>query len=257
MIRRVFWIAWGTLQEVARHKMLSVHLIFLLISVGLFNMFAHFSTSPSLEYKMIQDVGISFIFLFGFLLTLFIGSSTLKDELERRTAYAILTLPMPRWEFYLGKSLGTLAATMLNMGIMIVIFTILLYAKFGTFWSGSLWMLAFMTMEFAIITSVILLLSLANSSVMTFSFTMFLVIMGNLKQFVSHLTDEAGIIILDWMVWAAYCIIPNFAYFNMKARILKGGGIPYETLMWAAAYTATYVAVATLIGMFSISRRDV
>lgn len=99
MFSRIRIIGWNTFLDVARHKMLVIQFVFLGIAMGLINLFGHFATTPSLEYRMIQDVGLSVISLFGFLIALFIGSTTLRDEIQHKTIYSVLTLPMGRWSY--------------------------------------------------------------------------------------------------------------------------------------------------------------
>ena len=83
MFSRIRLIMWDTFLDVARHKMLVVHLVFVCIAIGLFNLFGHFSTTPSLEYRMIQDVGLSIISLFGFLMHVH-RSTTLRDDISAK-----------------------------------------------------------------------------------------------------------------------------------------------------------------------------
>ncbi|RCK81076.1 MAG: hypothetical protein OZSIB_2453 [Candidatus Ozemobacter sibiricus] len=256
MMRRIGLIAWDALREVARHKMLSVHLIFVLIALGLFHLFGHFATTPTLEFRMIQDVGISVISLFGLLLTLFIGVSTMRDDLNRRTAYAVLTLPIARWEYFLGKLAGTLAAVVVNVAVMIGIFAGLLYVKFGVVGPSFLWIIVFMAMEFAIIGALVLVFSLSDSTVLAFSFTLFLVIMGNLAEYVRHLAAETGWPALEALVGLAYVVIPNFAYFNIKARVLKELSISPALVGWAAGYGFVYVLCVVAVGIRLMERQD-
>jgi len=256
MTRRVALIAWHCLIDVFRHKVVSIHLIFVLIAAGLFNLFAHFSTSPTLEYRMIQDVGISVISVFGLLMTLFIGVATIREELNRKIAYAILTLPIGRGEYYLGKFIGTLFATAINIAIMTTIFAVLLYLKFGIVWWTFGWLILFMSMEFAIVSSLVLLFSLSDSTVLAFSFTFFLYIMGNLADYVTHLLEEFGVSAINWIGKAAFLVIPNFSYFNVKVKILKDFAIPWTLFAWASAYTVLYIAVTVAIGIWLIKRMD-
>ena len=256
MKTRIWLIARNCLTDVVRHKVISIHLIFILIAAGLFNLFGHFSSSAVLEYRMIQDVGISVISLFGLLLTLFIGISTLREELNRKTAYTILTLPISRWEYYLGKFLGTLLATVINITIMVLIFSVLLYLKFQVVWWTFFWIVIFMTMEFAIISSLVLLFSLSDSTTLAFSFTFFLVIVGNLSTYVNHLIQEAEIPAFTYFGKVAFVFIPNFSLFNIKTRILKSLDIPFSLVGWSSAYCLVYIAVAVGLGMYIMEKRD-
>jgi len=256
MIRRTAIIAFDAFLDVARHKMISIHLIFLLIAAGLFHLFGHFSTSPDLEYRMIQDVGISVITLFGWLMTMFIGVSTLREELNRKTAYTVLTLPISRSEYYLGKFLGTLLATMVNVVIMICIFTGLLYLKFGVVWHVFFWIILFLLMEFAIVSSLVLLFSLTDSTTLAFSFTFFLVILGNLGSYIKHLIEEAGIPGLAAVGKVFFLVVPNFSLFNIKALLLKELTIPPALVGWAVGYCLLYLLFAVGLGIFAIKQKD-
>ncbi|MFZ2957411.1 MAG: hypothetical protein WA705_11015 [Candidatus Ozemobacteraceae bacterium] len=256
MMRRIFFIAGNCFLDVARHKMISIHFIFLLIVLGLFNLFGHYSTTPDLEYKMIQDIGISVISLFGLLMAMFIGVATLREDLVHKTAYTVLTLPMARWEFYLGKFFGTLFSVALNVGIMICVFAFLLFLKFGTVWTTFFWIILFNTMELAIISSLVLLFSLSDSTILAFSFTFFFVILGNLATYITHLIEETGIETLSWLAKCAFVFIPNFGLFNIKARILKNFALSPHLVGWAVGYCILYLLFTVGIGIIFMERRD-
>ncbi len=256
MLSRIRLIMWDTFLDVARHKMITVHLVFVCIAIGLFNLFGHFSTTPTLEYRMIQDVGLSIISLFGFLIALFIGSTTLRDEIQRKTIYAVLTLPMGRWELYTGKFLGTLLAAVVNVIIMLCILTGLLYVKFGVLWTGLQWVALFMLLEFAIMTGMVLLFSLADSLIVCFSLSIFCVLLGNMAEHVQHLAFEADIPLLSYLTDVVYWIIPNFGYFNIKYKILKDLTISPSFALWAIAYAGCYLFFLLVAGSWTLKNKD-
>ncbi len=256
MFSRIRLIMWDTFLDVARHKMLVVHLVFVCIAIGLFNLFGHFSTTPSLEYRMIQDVGLSIISLFGFLIALFIGSTTLRDDIQRKTIYAVLTLPMGRWELYTGKFLGTLLAAVVNVLIMLGILTGLLYIKFGIIWTGFQWVALFMLLEFAIMTGMVLLFSLTNSLIVCFSLSIFCVLLGNMAEHVKHLAFEADIPLLSFATDVVYWLVPNFGYFNIKYKILKDLAVSPSFAMWAIGYAACYLFFLLVAGSWALNKKD-
>ncbi len=256
MFSRIRLIMMDTFLDVARHKMLIVHVVFLGIALGLFNLFGHFSTTPALEYRMIQDVGLSVISLFGLLIALFIGSTTLRDELNRRTAYAILTLPMRRWELFAGKFLGTLLAAVVNVCIMLGILTFLLYLKFSVIWTGFHWVALFMLLEFSIMSGMVLFFSLADSLLLCFSLSIFTVMLGNMAEHVMHLTIEADVPLLTFLVKLLYWVVPNFGHFNIKHKILKDLAISPEFAFWAVAYAGCYLFFLLIIGSWTLEKKD-
>jgi len=58
------------------------------------------------EAKMVTDLGLSTVLTFATLLALLTASSTVTDEIEGRTALTMLSKPLRREEFLLGKYLG-------------------------------------------------------------------------------------------------------------------------------------------------------
>ncbi|HNV71329.1 MAG TPA: ABC transporter permease subunit [Candidatus Ozemobacteraceae bacterium] len=256
MFTRVRLIMWDTFLDVARHKMLVIHLVFVCIALGLFNIFGHFSTTPALEYRMIQDVGLSIISLFGLLIALFIGSTTLRDDIHRRTVYAVLTLPMRRWELYTGKFLGTLLAVIVNVLIMLGILTFLLFLKFNVVWTGFHWVALFMLFEFSVMSGMVLLFSLADSLLLCFSLSLFTVMLGNMTEHVLHLVEHAEIPLLSFFTTTLYWVIPNFGYFNIKHKILKDLAISGDFALWATGYACCYLFFLLVAGSWLFEKKD-
>jgi ABC-type transport system involved in multi-copper enzyme maturation permease subunit len=256
MFSRIKLIAWNTFIDVARHKMAVIQFVFIGIAVGLFNLFGHFATTPTLEYRMIQDVGLSMISLFGFLIALFIGSTTIRDELQSRNIYSILTLPMGRWEYYTGKFLGTLLATVLNVFMMLLVLVILLYLKFKVLWTGFEWIGLFMLLEFAIMTGMVLLFSLTNSLISCFSLSILFMILGTMSEHINHLVVEAGIPFLGYITEVFYWFVPNFSYFNIKYKILKDLVISTDYVLAALGYAFCYLIFLLGAGSYALQKKD-
>jgi hypothetical protein len=76
------------------------------------------------EAKMVIDLGLSTVLTFSTLLAILTASSTITDEIEGRTALTMLSKPLKRAEFLLGKYLGvglTAAAFILLMAPVLLI----------------------------------------------------------------------------------------------------------------------------------------
>ena len=114
--QRVTAIATNTLREAIRNKVLYVLLFFalLLISTGVL-----LSTLSYVERdRILQDVGLAAIRLFGAAMAIFLGVGLIHKEVDRRTIYTVLSKPLSRAEFLLGKYLGLVATLWLQMVVM-------------------------------------------------------------------------------------------------------------------------------------------
>lgn len=103
-MNRVLAIALNTFREAVRDKVLygvvglaSAFLVFTLALAEL---------SLGQEARVVADVGLASISLFSIVVAVFLGSSLLYKEIERKTLYVILPKPIERWEFLVGKFFG-------------------------------------------------------------------------------------------------------------------------------------------------------
>ena len=107
---RVYAIVLNTFREAVRDRVLYGALGFagavLLFTLALAQL------SLNEDRRVIVDLGTATISLFSIMVAIFLGSSLLFKEIERKTVYVILPKPIRRHEFLLGKYFGiTLTAS--------------------------------------------------------------------------------------------------------------------------------------------------
>ncbi len=76
------------------------------------------------DVKIIKDLGLAAISVFGLLIAVFIGIGLVWKEVERRSIYGVLSKPIRRHEFVLGKYAGLL----LTLGVNVAVMTAAFYA---------------------------------------------------------------------------------------------------------------------------------
>jgi ABC-type transport system involved in multi-copper enzyme maturation permease subunit len=103
-VLRIHAIAINTFREAVRDRVLYGVLGFA-CAVLLFTL-AVAELSLHQQERVIADVGLASISLFSVIVAIFLGSSLLYKEIERKTLYVILPKPIRRGEFLLGKYLG-------------------------------------------------------------------------------------------------------------------------------------------------------
>jgi ABC-type transport system involved in multi-copper enzyme maturation permease subunit len=118
MVGRVLAIAGNTYRENIRDKILYNLILFALIMI--LSSLALGKLTLGNEDKVLLDLGLSSISIFGMLIAIFIGIGLVYKELEKRTVYALLAKPVHRYEWILGKYLGLLFTLFVNLAIMTV-----------------------------------------------------------------------------------------------------------------------------------------
>ncbi len=118
MLGRILAIAGNTYRENIRDKILYNLILFALIMI--LSSLALGRLTLGNEAKVILDLGLASISIFGMLIAIFIGISLVYKELEKRTVYALLAKPVHRYEWILGKYLGLLFTLLVNLAVMTV-----------------------------------------------------------------------------------------------------------------------------------------
>ena len=122
---RICAIAINTLKEGVRqpvfYLMVGGGAVLILLSVY----FTLFSFGE--EAKLLKDMGLATIALFGLIIALFTSSSVIADEIEKKTVLTVLCKPVSRSQFVLGKFLGIVSAALVAMLTLALVLCLALY----------------------------------------------------------------------------------------------------------------------------------
>src|SRR6516225_7004797 len=112
MSTRIAYIASNTFREAVRDRVLYNLIVFALLMSGAAVLVGQISIG--IERLVVVNLGLTAISLFGMVIAIFIGIGLVSKEMERRTLYTVLSRPVRRWEFIVGKFLGLSATLVVN-----------------------------------------------------------------------------------------------------------------------------------------------
>lgn len=254
-LKTVLVIARNTFREAVRDRILyNLVLFVLLITVSA--IFLGELTAGH-EARMIVNLGLGAVLLFGAFIAIFVGVSLVSKELEKRTVYAIFSKPISRTEFIAGKYLGlcvTLLANIIVMGVGISL--ALVYVKGGAL-VFSIWGTIFLIyLELIIITATAILFSSFSSPALSALLTFFVFIIGHFSSALRELAGSMGSGAAKFIFDAIYYLLPNLAHFEFARNAAYGTYPPPSMLAGAAAYAVVYSLVLLAITSLVFNRRD-
>src|SRR5438552_16478980 len=178
--QRVAAIARNAFREAVRDRVLYKLVVFALLLIAGAIFLGELSGGQAA--KILVDLGLSASLLFGVLIAIFVGVGLVYKELERRTLYAILSKPIGRGEFLLGKYLGLCLTLLVNVIIMGAgVSLALIYIRRG--WDPlaiKIWpSIMLIYFELMIITGVALLFSTFSSPALSGLLTFFVFVIGH------------------------------------------------------------------------------
>lgn len=119
-LEQLWAIARTTFAESIRQPVLLVALVAGTIFVVLSNPFSGYTLED--DQRLFIDLGLSTIFVCGVVLAAFLATSVLNREIENRTALTVLSKPVSRPTFILGKFLGVAAALLAAVAFLALAF---------------------------------------------------------------------------------------------------------------------------------------
>lgn len=242
-----------TLKEAIRNKILYLLFFFAVILI-LFSWITGELTVGD-EIKIIEDIGQSSIHFFGVLITIFIGMGLIFREMEKRTIYLILSKPVSRSQFLLGKFTGLAVTLLLVLVSMVSIFYFVLFLKGGA--NPALLLSFYMIyLEWLLLAGIALVLSSFSTPLLSTMVTLAAFFAGHLTESLLLLQDRLHSEVGRFILSALYHLLPNLELFNIRTQIVHDLPISSRMFFETSIYWLLYLSTLLLLAILIFRRKD-
>jgi ABC-type transport system involved in multi-copper enzyme maturation permease subunit len=246
-----------TIREALRQKLAVNLLVFSLALVA-----ASFTISTLTfgeQYRIIVDIGLSAMEIFGTLIAIFLGAGLIARDVERRTIYPIIAKPVSRAEYVIGRYVGLVATTTLNMLVMAVVFA----AVLASYLRGFGWVretpfvavVASMVVRFAVVGAIASFFSSFTTATLAAIFTLSLTVAGLLSSDLVRYWAQQGPLARA-VGKAAFVLVPNLEALNLKEAMVYKDPIAASFVWTGLGYGVLYAAAVIAFAVAVFSRRD-
>ncbi len=255
MTGRIAVIALNTFRESIREKLLYIVLIY----AGIL-LLCTFVLSPlsvgAAKGKIITDVGLAGISLLGVLTVIVVGSSLVHKEIEKKAVFMVVTRPVSRQEYLVGKFAGVVMALGLLMLVMAAVMTAMILWGNGRVNIPVLSAVYLSMLEMAVISAVVIFFSTFTTPVLTSFFAVCIFVAGSLSGDLRAFASKFGGPAVRHLTEFLYYVLPNIKVFNLRNEAVhdlrfNGGDIALATL-----YAAVYCGVVLYFAYLVFRRRE-
>jgi ABC-type transport system involved in multi-copper enzyme maturation permease subunit len=247
-------LAVSTFRETIRDR------IFYLVAVFGFVMLASTAVVSPLtigaQGKIMSDVGLAAMSVFGLLVVVFVGSNMVRKELEKGTILTILSKPVSRRQYLWGKFLGLSLTQVSMIAVMGVLFLAMTFLAPGDFSLRYLPAIYMIFLEMILITAVVVLFSTCVSPVLAAVFTLGVFIMGHLSESIRDFGMMKGSAFQAKAAQVVYYLVPNLEVFNVRGAVVHGSSVGVDHLLMATVYGLTYSALLLILAGSIFARRE-
>jgi ABC-type transport system involved in multi-copper enzyme maturation permease subunit len=252
---KIIALAINTFREAIRDKVLYSLIFFAVLLIGLSVILDNLTIGE--PTKIIKDFGLASLEIFGVLIAIFVGIGLVYKEMERKTIYNILSKPIHRYQFILGKYSGLVLTLMVEVLTMSIALFSILYFYEGKIDVTLLPAIGMIFVTLMIITAFALLFSSFSTPILSGLFTLSFFLIGHLTPDLLELGKKAESRSLQYLTKAFYYLIPNLEFFNIKGQVVHHVPLEKEYLFLALSYGLLYIAIILLISMVIFQNRDI
>lgn len=264
---KILAIAINTCRESLRERGMLVVVVYLILLpvIGL----AGGYIAVGQERKIVIDLGLALMTLFGIILGIFWGAGLVRVEIDRRLLNFLLARPLQRWQLIIGKFIGLALTQLISVALMasILVLTLLVLPAVSsgegprallTGLGLSLFPVLLMVyLELLIVTALALLFAAFTSQVLAMVLTLLLTLIGRSAPELLWLAETAPSQPLRLFFRAIWYLIPNLAGLNHLVEAGYGVAIPIRLLGGQMLYGLLTLVVILMLTIIIFERRQV
>ncbi len=265
-MNNIFRIAKLSFTEGIRHKV-----IYGVTGFGLLMAFITWAFIPFIGFDVVKvaiDLMLSTISIGCLMIIFFLCMPGLISDIKEQGIYFILSSPVKRSEYLLGKFVGYSAILFVCLLILslpafliVKFYTVKYYGYIPPYFTWDKFALAcfFKFCSAVIFLSVIFLIWNVMSSGFLASITSIIVYMIsqniNVVKNIAVTSQKMGFVSQKLIIFISW-IFPNLSYFNLNAYASYGVNLPKFYIFKISIYGLSYISIALIFSIFLFTKRE-
>ncbi len=265
-------LAANTLLEALRQKVLNVLILFGLVILAGANFFTQFTFQE--EFKFLKDLAYAAMSITGLLVAMMGAAQLIPAEIERRTLYTVMSKPVRRWEFVLGKYLGLLGLVTLMLAAMSAVFAVvLLWKEHSAIMNGEeveqvrmqardpgmLQAVLLIWGKLAVVAAIAVFFStIATSTIYIVSTTLLIYFVGHLQGVARRMWLDGGE--AEWwqrlFLAGVALVIPDLESYAVIDEIIAGNTVQWGDTLSILVYSGIYVSILLAVASLAFEERE-
>ena len=254
-------IAKNTFREAIRDRILYGFLFFAVLLILFSVVLGQLSFNQQIRCTL--DVGLAGISFFSVLIAIFLGITLLHKEIEKRTIYTVLSKPVSRATYLLGKFLGLAATMAVQIMLMVAVFFAVLLLMGGELTSGLFFALALIFVEVLLVISLALFFTSFSSPFLSGIFCLGIFAAGRNADLITELAKTKSLEWLQPILEGVTAVLPNFYLFFPSGKMVEESWVTVHDQFVSTGYLAStvgygliYTGAFLVFSMALLSRRD-
>ena len=247
-------IAANTFREAIRDRILYLLLFFAAASLIFSRLLALLTVGD--RVKIIKDVGLASLSLFGALMAILMGTGLVYKEIDKKTIYTLLSKPIHCYQFLLGKYLGLTLTLLVMLSLMSLIFLAIVFAYTLRIEWELLIAILYIFIEICLITAVAILFSCFSTPILSSIYSLSFYLIGHLSWGLEAPIRKIKPGIIKTLAQIIYTFLPDLENFNFKTEIVHNLPLPSRIFLFSAVYGIFYIIFLLALAVLIFRKKD-
>ena len=254
-MKNIWTIAKTTFKIEIRDKILYGIIIFAVLYV-FFELFL--AQLVLTELPMVKSFGLTGIYFFNAIIALFLGTTSFFKDIDRKVVYFVLSKPVSRAQFLLGKFFGLCLVLLATTAILAVAYVSLIAYEHGGFDVLGLLAILMQYLEMALFIAFAIFVSTFSSSLLSIIYTSAVFFLGHIVSALVSDAQQIGVTGIKYrLVQALYYIFPNLEKFDIRNLAIHEVALPWLSFVLALAYAVAYIMLLLGISVWIFNKKEI
>lgn len=287
-IQRIWTLATSTFTQLVRMKTFYFLAVFAVVVIAAGNL--NLLYTPVQQLKVIRETSVGAMSIFSWLFAISATAILIPRDIEDRTLYTILSKPVPRLEYLIGKLTGVLMVIGVSLAVMYGFFLVILFFQEQSIISTEmarmsanprftdedrateaamiaahgpdlnlLYGVLAVFLKSAVLAAVAMLVStFASSSLFTIIISFVVFLIGHFHKMMTEfwVVEQQGGWVTEMLSKVLVLVIPDFQIFNISESISAGLTVPLPLIGQMCALALMYLIVFTIASWFLFSDKE-
>jgi len=252
--QKVKIVAYYTFKEILKSKIL-INVFF----VGLILMLLTYVATEftyGVPERVALDFGLGMLSLSSIGISLFLGVNLLSKEIDSRTVYMVVSRPVPRFAFILGKIIGLIGIQFVNVFLLSTMIVSVTYLLGGAITPLVWWSIGFTFLESILLLLVVLLMSLLANNILSTLISVVVLLLGHAVKETQNVGFVQNNPFIKTILEVYHFFLPGFYKLNLKDYILYKVTLPVDYLMSSLSYGLSYSVFLLMVIIYLFNKKN-
>ena len=254
-MKEIYIIASNTVRELIRDRIMYGILVFAVLLILLSLVSAQLSYIERTRITM--DLGFAGIEISMVILSIFLGGTVVFREIEKRTVLTLLTRPIDRWQFLVGKYIGLAALVLILLLALSILFLITLLIMEWEFTSKYIQVVLGLGMEASVLIAITMVLGVVVRPTLSISVAIGVFLIGKSMSSLVFFMTKPELIFYKYFANVLRFTFPNFSRFDWKSTLLTEEVLMFSDVGLSFVYCISWVVMLVCLATILFGEKDI